>query len=218
MNAMKLTEAPKVNEKRLLAYAAAAGAALAVAGPADASVIYGTVDATVSGATTLPVSMRTGNTLYFFRAINAGNIYGSVHGIANALNVGGFIVASNFPQGATNAAGKYNADNLQLFKKPVSGATGGNFKAPDGGYLRVKLDPSGTPLTGWVQIDQIAADYSSYHVKDWAYETDPSQRIVVGATAVPEPTSSALALIAMGAGGLAVMRRGKQEKREREGA
>ena len=37
---MRATKALKVDEKRLLAYAVAAGAVLAAAGPADASIVY----------------------------------------------------------------------------------------------------------------------------------------------------------------------------------
>ena len=87
-------------------------------------------------------------------------------------------------------------------------------------YLGFTIPYAGDPLNkvnyGWFKIDSYNAGTHTFRVADWGYEQVPNTPIkagdTVGAAAVPEPTSSALALIAMGAGGLAVYRKRKQEK------
>ncbi len=223
MRVKNLLSSPKVDEKRLLAYAAAAGALLAVAAPTDASVVYGTVANGTVGLGS-PVSVIFGaGTAFSFNLANANShLYGNVKGIGSGASVAKYGSAGNpkalrFAQNASiGSAGKYHHynNNPKLFGN-IGTSHPYQFSPPDGGYLGVKFTSSGEHY-GWITIDAIAADYSSYHVKDWAYESTPATKIKAGDTGpvtVPEPTSSALALIAMGVGGVALFRRRKQEQR-----
>ena len=226
MRTAKSRRTPKVNEKRLLAYAAAAGAALAAAGPADADVVYGVFDKDINTNTSFTAQMGTAGPSFKFKQFTRTNsIVGFVSG-AGTKNPS-VILPSTKSFGAKNFQ---NNSKISVTPPAISGFVAYlfrlnsgnvfyNFLSPSGGYLGITfdLDDGHGRHYGWIKIDNIAPDYTSYHLNDWAYETDASTPIIAGQTAVPEPTSCALALIAMGAGGLAVYRKRKQGKQEREG-
>lgn len=85
-----------------------------------------------------------------------------------------------------------------------------NFSNVSPGYVGIKL---GSGNYGWVHIDSIAADATSYHIDGYAY-ADGGVSINAGdgsggGSAVPEP--SGLALLACGAAGIHALRRKKNE-------
>ena len=210
----------KADEKRLLAYLAAAGAFLAAAGPADASVVYGVVDSGTVGINSgisVPIG---GASFYFFNTVipNSGKVshYGMLYSVKKgALKVNSTFLTSavNFPKkelvGPGGTLGTYGILFRHIVYDTGKTANAGKF-GPSGGYLGIIINPSlGITYYGWLHIDSVAADFSSYHIADWAYQDDGTP-IAAGYT-VPEPTSSALALIAMGAAGLAIYRKRKQD-------
>ena len=126
--------------------------------------------------------------------------------------------AINFASGASITAGFGFAYKSENIFKYVANATGGeptpgfqgsrNFNAASPGYLGIKFNDNGTKY-GWIHIDSIAADGTSYHINGWAYE-DSGGSIRAGDTgqggsAVPEP--SGLALLACGAAGIYALRK-----------
>ena len=114
---------------------------------------------------------------------------------------------------ATDYTGGY------LFEFDDGGATvpsSGQFIGQTSGYLGFAFtgaDPNNgnnpTTYTGWIYISNIATDYSSFSILDWAYTAgntiDAGDAPVGSSEAVPEPSS--LGLLAVGAVGLARYRR-----------
>ena len=234
---MRATKALKVDEKRLLAYAVAAGAVLAAAGPADASIVYsGLLNKTVTvndPGVMLSISTVDGDTGAAFSFFNTQHLYNNPRrtppgnwsyreGYALAFNAALnhanpplAFVASNFPKNSpVRASGGFS---VWLFdKEKIVGGGGttnrGNFLTAAGGYIGFQITAgAASGYTGWIQINNIAADFSSYTIKDWGYQNDGTLIPAgdTGATTVPEPTS--LALIAMGVAGLALYRKRKQD-------
>ena len=234
---MKATKKLKIDEKRLLAYAVAAGAVLAAAGPADADIVYsGLINKTVTAnfppfLSNVQITIGdTGAYFYFFNdhhfmtnlnRDNPGNwsYRNGYAAAANALlNVTTVGWAVNIPKsGPVGNSGTFVPFMFDKQKNTLGGgftSTRGNFLTSAGGYLGFKIT-AGTAIgdTGWIHIDNIATDFSTYNIKDWAYQNDGTAIPAgdTGTTTVPEPTSSALALIAMGAAGLAIYRKRKQD-------
>jgi hypothetical protein len=208
MRTTKARRTPKVDDKRLLAYAAAAGVALAAGGMAEASIIHTNIDATL--AVNNSVSSYTLN-LPASGAVTF-NIYssGGPFAWANASKAA-MAVRTNRNRVFNFSAGSLIEPSWPWWRGSGDLFTSAFFNPSSGGYMGIKFDLSGTPKYGWVNIDSIADDYSSYHLKDWAYQTDGTAIAagdVGGPSAVPEP--STLAMLALGAGGLAVMRRRKK--------
>ncbi len=229
---MRTTKKLKVDEKRLLAYAVAAGAVLAAAGPADASVKYGAVGTQMPRNGSITVDI-TGTAYKFgFDNLSAstsgpGQTFNSVGGAGMLPGVTvnfGFMatVSSNAaklalqsPVGPSGNFNKYSAILFQTWQVNSKSYQQGNFLQGADGYLGFRIpDANHTANYGWIHLDNftVAPNASSYRVVDWAYQNDGSAILAgEGATAVPEPTSSALALIAMGAAGVAIYRKRKQD-------
>ena len=234
---MKATKTVKVDEKRLLAYAVAAGAVLAAAGPADASVVYSglinkTVTATNPGVNSA-VQITIGDTGALFSFFNnqhfminkyrdnPGNwsyrsgYAGAGNALLNVANAGWAVnIPKSSPVGKSGSLIPFMFDKEKNTKGGGFTSTRGNFLTSAGGYLGFVITAgAASGDTGWIHIDNIAENSSTYNIKDWAYQTDGTPILAgdTGPTAVPEPTSSALALIAMGAAGLAIYRKRKQD-------
>jgi hypothetical protein len=260
----KTKEQKKLNGKRLAAYAATTVAALAIASPVDAAIISGYADVTLSamdsyfldidgngnGVTFEHHSTDLGSTVW-----RGGLVFGSVvgggAGFPDAKNFGsGELISFNQNQsfGENAALSDYYATSSSSFTN-----WRGNFLNTPG-YLGVRIDsePESGGIHwryGWVHIDAVGPDATSFHIGAWAYEDDiPAERgfldpdnfdneyylddngifqfmdfieggrphgasIMAGDTGpapdtepepVPEPSS--LALLALGAAGLAALR------------
>jgi hypothetical protein len=233
MRTTKARRTPKVDDKRLLAYAAAAGAALAAAAPADASIIH-TVPLTNTTVTNVhPVTVTIGGLNFSFNEMNAGGSYSARLKVGtSAGNIGANAGKAAFAVGnssnilnlpyhnpipfASNNWSNGNPGILLSFGINTNNQVNGAFANKATGYIGIRIG-QGNYNYGWIQINPnnvSGSDVNSgYTIKDWAYETEFNKTILAGDTgtsAVPEP--STLALLALGAGGLAVMRRRKQTK------
>lgn len=206
----------------------ASAASVFIAESAEGAIHYTAADITLSAGninTNIDVD-GGGNDVYFKyfdRGAAADLIIGSVAGLGGGSfgKQGGQVI--NFAANATIGGGGTAWTNYAAeFFKFVGNATGGTFKTTGfitspfnfsdvhPGYVGIKL---GSGNYGWVHIDSIAADATSYHIDGYAY-ADGGVSIQAGegsggGSAVPEP--SGLALLACGAAGIHALRRKKNE-------
>lgn len=199
--------------KRLAAYSAAAGlGAFACGETADAAISYTDVsDIVVDAANpTGGYFDMDGDTVPDFRirfqsgyapaAIRFQGAYASAD-LTNTAKGSTYYVRS-FESGDLIGPGASEANVPGIVS---SNAT--NFGNPiDPQYAGIRLDIGGSTHFGWVRIKTEyvgGASTLTGTIFDWAYETTPDTAIAAGA--IPEPTS--LALLAAGAGALALRRR-----------
>ena len=218
---------------RLLAYAAAAGAALAAAGPAEASVVYTAIDPanqTVSKSSPLDLSIagltvqfraKTFTTLGTFSSnpkFGKGSATPLPGIFLHGMSGGMYNLKLN---SQINAALHFDGYSGDLFGRDSFGQFG-----KSNGYLGFKFSNIGGTHYGWIQIQTLLAPaYANtkapdpyYKVVDWAYE-DTKEFILAGDTgAAPVPEPSSFALLAMGAGGVALYRKRRQDKLKNQAA
>jgi hypothetical protein len=227
-------------ERRLTAYGLAAGAALAGTASAEADIYYSPADITMSNGYTSHLIDLDGNgvddiELVFVSTTSTTDppftTRGRIGGVSGQNNAE--ILASTpttfFPpalrrqsgEAISADAGHWTTFAATLFAEVryfIGGnlefsSVSGNFTEP--GYFGVRFEAgSSTEVYGWVQVDQIASDFSSYHVSGWAFESSGGP---IAAGEVPEP-SSLLAWLAMGAAGVLVWRGSRQEPRSEHDA
>jgi len=81
------------------------------------------------------------------------------------------------------------------------------------GYLGFKFPSNGKNDFGWAKMS--CSPYGTCHITEFAYDTVPGQTIEAGQTsAIPEPGT--LSLLALGAAGLAVLRKRKRSAVSRQ--
>ena len=218
-------------QKQLTAYSVAASAALALANPADASII------TYNGPA-LPVDSNTpqaididgsGTTDFNFLVKTLGSVpvmhmSGSGYHPGVAV-IGTFPFAQNLPSGAQISI--YNPNQTffsiaalqgvvwtqqQLIPPYIFGPFAGST-----GFIGIAfaitnpLTQALEPHTGWIEY-QGDANSLSGTILGWAYESTPGAPINAGA--VPLPGTLGLGLLALGAAGVARLRQRKKEGNE----
>jgi hypothetical protein len=212
-------------DKKLVAYSAAVGAALAAAGSAQATI----VDFSTPGGWT-----GTGDNQYLLTFDLAGNVMmnpsapgvNDQFAIKNAQNVGtthidAMAIGGHQPgaaiEGAAEKALPVPASNqmsasaavasyllMGLNMVTVSGSRPyGDWTPGTRGYLGLRFDDAGTPLYGWADVQM--NDYNSVTMFEYAYQDNGDPIHIPDNGTIPEPTT--LALLAMGVAGLAALRR-----------
>jgi len=118
-------------------------------------------------------------------------------GGVSALNNGDEVNAGTKWGQKTNA----NTGNLAMYYS--SAWYGGYFRGTTNKYLGVKFNIGTDTVYGWIQVQVPDADASKAIITGYAYNDDDGGSITAGA--IPEPGS--LALLALGAAGLAAWRK-----------
>lgn len=220
-----------VAEKRWAAYAAAGAAALtAGAQTAEADITHIVLN---GGA---GERIEVGGSHYFSlvgnAAINLFNISafqqngetyaGAFAGVFNNSNFYGAIVgfqsnswpyASNLALDAAVSAGPFlpiSAFGTLAYGGPSS-YTNAQFKDPGDGFLGFNFDANSGTQFGWMRVTMDGGPSNTLTVLEYAF-ADVGESIKVGQIdAIPEPSS--LGLLALGAAGLATMRRRKNRRK-----
>jgi len=213
-------------ERELMAYSLAAGTVLLGAAGVNATVHHTDLGAGVvldADGETLDIDFDGGGsefTIFFGTVSYRVNVdFGS----ANASWRGG----NGFGTGGTAAAGAVALDfgnnvnsgaqwghesihettstyGNMAFDTSWGTGTGGSFLGTSGKYLGVRFDISGNTHYGWIQVNVPGGTFpTSATITGYAYEDIADKQITAGA--IPEPGS--LALLALGAAGLAAWRK-----------
>jgi hypothetical protein len=216
---------PSPLDRRLATYGLAAGAVLAGGTAAQGEIIYsGVQDIIVNSGNPSPeINLDgAGATDLKLGWYATTSMYQQRHGVAERVNNGASVLRSGMwlmkrlDSGAAIASAVDWGVYAHLFK--MGGVPQGQF-TPETGYFGVRFDPAGGPnyKYGWVHVDNVASDYTSYHVNGWAYEDVAGEPILAGQTsggAPPVPEASTLVLFAAGAAGILAWRRRRRPPEE----
>lgn len=208
-------------EKRLCSYGLAAGAMMAGGATANAAVVtvdYPTPPTTPTNGN-LYFSLQTGafstvapvGSFRLHQGSSTSNIGGTAFGIANGGQVAGLLPGYGFKFGSniTIGASKNFIGNAVLGNKSSGGLSGGVWNPGGVGFLGLSFtDLTSATHYGWAEV-RFNSDYTTtlYAV---GYESDPGTAITTPAVSVPEPGE--LALLAIGAVGLGIVRKRRQSK------
>jgi hypothetical protein len=208
---------PEGVTKRLTAYALAAGAAvgvLALATPAEADIIATSVNFTISVLSVTPKTLTIAGShalkfLPMFFCTPGWSI--RVKGLGGAQVLSGAAVLG---KGAPIGSGKPFASSAVVagifYSMPV-----GNWDGKQG-YLGFKFPSNGKNEFGWAKMS-CSISGENCGLTEFAYDTVPGQAISARQTsAIPEPGT--LSLRALGAAGLAVLRKRKLSAVSRQGS
>ena len=226
---------PESVSKRLTAYALAAGAAgvssLALAEPARADIIVVTTPISIPGSLTingkkvlsLIPNFAAGSSRFQSSLLARGACCASYRG-SFVTNGRGWPAGPVAPlaKGALIGPGRaftYYAElAVGIFAVSFGHKTYGPW-ANKSGYLGFKFVSNSKTDFGWahlkVNVRQSVLPIMSGSISEFAYDTVPGQTIRAGQTsAIPEPGT--LSLLALGAAGLAVLRRRKRSAVSRQ--
>jgi len=216
---------PESVSKRLTAYALAAGAAgvssLALAEPARADIIVVTTPISIPGS--LTINGKKVLSLIPNFAAGSSRFQSSLlaRGACCASYRGSFVV-SPLAKGALIGPGRAFTYYAELAVGIVAVSFGHKTSGPwanKSGYLGFKFVSNSKTDFGWahlkVNVRQSVLPIMSGSISEFAYDAVPGQTIRAGQTsAIPEPGT--LSLLALGAAGLAVLRRRKRSAVSRQ--
>ncbi|MGJ5819637.1 PEP-CTERM sorting domain-containing protein [Paludibaculum fermentans] len=221
-----VTGKSKSLDSRLFAYALAGGAALVSATPANAAVIH-------YGGPTLDTAGSSFNLDLDGDLVNDFTFQSGAGDSATTFDAvvsfpGGGVtdpLAFATPVNATttfNATSPYKLTKGAVDQAGVVTSSGGPYAIAPNQYMGLTFDIGGVAHYGWARLEVygtgtpevnglLAQGQLDVRLMEYAYETNNRAGIAVGQTSsVPEPSS--LALFALGAAGIAAMRRRKAAK------
>jgi hypothetical protein len=200
-------------------YAAATGAALAVASAASADIIYsGPINVSGKslrisvGSHTIGFGVDTDVQRRFVPSTNLLEEFASVFAGNHVAIIANGAPAINFPTGAPISgsvrSGARIARIQSIFTRHGHGISGGGAGYNFGGFVGFELVgtngfgvPTGSVEPGWIQVVFTASLPGSFDVTGWAYNTDGP--INAGQTSATTPEPSYLPLMLLAAGVLA---------------
>ncbi len=196
----------QISNSKLIAYSAAAGAALAVAPNAFGTIIHNTVDINFGNGYGDKYLTLEGSTAEF-RFTNYSTSYFSVYTNGNSAKI--FASGNN---AKALAATQYVGSTTNIPAK--IGMAIFSYAGTDGDWTQVGENKmfgmsflleggSQGRVYGWIAVEKLAAGAGK--ITAWGYENDGT-KIPVGA--IPEPATG-LALLALGAAGIARYRRSR---------
>lgn len=203
-----MPDTPVVSLRKLSSYSAAAALGAFVApGSADAEIIYTDLDPDVDVQFGLTPTVNLDNSAdgYFEVAFvsTSANIQIRDSYSGNVLTSSGTYYVRGFAAGdeigpSANEAGDGGSHVGATFNNY-------NFFSGDDKYIGVSFEIAGQTHYGWIGFEVDSTNPLHGVIRDYAYESTPDTAITAGAKPVPEPGS--LALLAAGAGAMAVRRR-----------
>ena len=213
----------KLSNSKLIAYSAAAGAALAVAPNAFAAIVHETDGRSFGGEDAVNIDLKMDgnaefnlngqlsiNTLmsstYFNIKIErkySGPLVFGVGEIVGSIAESELIGPNN--NTPTRNDGNFYAGSTTSDSQSHYGNWDADNQIKYCGVSFYKDDGSGDKVYGWIKIQRLTK--GSGKIIDWAYEDTINTPIAAGDTGpVPEPATG-LALLALGAAGIAAYRR-----------
>lgn len=206
-------------EGRLLTYALAGGAMLAAGGPAQAAIIHysgPTLDTAGSSVNLdLDGDLITDFTFLAGTGDDASNpitayVSFPLGGVSVPLAFGTTVDSS-----VTTGTSSYKVAKASVDSSGAITDSSGAYALNSDQYMGLQFEISGATHFGWALIRPVGSGYADLgvghgtldiQIKEFAYETADRAAITAGATsAVPEPSS--LAMFALGAAGIAALRR-----------
>jgi hypothetical protein len=226
----KAAALPEGLNKRLAAYALAAGAAgvgaLALAVPAEAGIVSHSISLRIPCNSTTQLDIAGPVHLSFFDVcspvLDSGGISLLVAAVGSSLAVAmssGIIcpcgsqgpLPARLGKGSPIGSRDRFGSGIMFRSRSSLGHWVPGFPEPSRGYLGFEFGVNSKHF-GWVALSVFKIDSSNEHgvaglIKGYAYDTIPRQAIDAGQT-VPEPGT--LSLLALGAAGLFALRKRKQ--------
>ncbi|MBN9660297.1 MAG: PEP-CTERM sorting domain-containing protein [Acidobacteria bacterium] len=214
-------------DSRLFAYALAGGAALVSATPANAAIIHYSGPTLDTAGSSFNLDLDGDLTTDFTFQSGAGD---SATVFAAYVNFPGGGVTGPLASGTpVNAATAFNTTSPYKLAKGnvdqagVVGDNGGVYAIAPNQYMGLTFDISGVAHYGWARLEVygtgtpevnglLAQGQLNVRVMEYAYETNSRATIAAGQTTSTVPEPSSLAMFALGAAGLAAMRRRKAAK------
>jgi hypothetical protein len=206
-------------DKKLIAYAIAGGAVLAA--PAHAGIIeYG--GPILDTNSTNPISIFVGGTEYDFSSrfdlSQPKNYWSSPNSglIAGPLSLNQPVMGASFGGASKLNKGMIHRPSSSCSVSCTSSMTRiGRLQNGINTFLGLQFGTSGTDsYYGWVELNasvSISGD-AEVQVLDYAYRDTPNTDILVGHTSDAAPEPSTLALFALGAAGVAAVRRRRAKR------
>ncbi len=189
-------------ETRLMRYALAGGALLAVPA-AQASVIYSgplNLVATTSNSVDVSFNPLAAGATDFTLGVTSGDIT-VTSGAGDSLDIGPLTLGTAITLADTTTSGPDNV--VKINAGPVYSGPWANMSSP--AYLGVQFTASAQTYLGWAELQMDQAT-PSVTLLGYAYNDQAGQPINAGET--PEPSS--LSLFALGAAGVLALRRRRQ--------
>ena len=198
-----------LTSSKLIAYSAAATATLALAPNAIGTIIHNTANLTfgVGQGGNKSLTMEGTTAEFELGGLSSGGVEkfycnraGDNASLFGTFMYVGTLLTNQYVGSATNVP---NIFNPGIFYSAYYGSSYGNWGADnETHYCGISFDKEGGgKVYGWMQVTRVSP--ASGKLIDWAYEDDGT-RIKVGA--LPEPATG-LALLALGAAGIAAYRR-----------